>query len=91
MKDRNRLYIGENDKEDSFVGDLHFRTFAQGSKHQSKQPFLLHGKELILLFLENDNPFTNSGLIAFDGKKVQIDGKWKNNRFIVQKISVQDT
>ena len=86
-----RLYIGEHDTEDSFVGEVQFCTFGQGSKQLSRQPFLRQEKALICLFLESDNPFTNIGMASFFGGEVSIEEKWRNNRFIVQKKSVQDT
>ena len=84
------LYIGEHNSREKLVGTIVFELFAQGSKQQSKQPFLLQEDVYSHVFLHNDNPFTNNGLLAFIDKIVMVEGKWHHRRFVVHTISTMD-
>ena len=59
-----------------FNGVLKFDTYAQGSKSESMQPYLvLDTGEKMRLYKEADNPFENESLISFSNKRVQIIGR----------------
>ena len=58
-------------------GTIVFLLSDVGSKSESKRPFLYQDSEnCIPVFKENDNPFENDGLKAFDGKNVEITGRY---------------
>lgn len=58
------------------------------SKSEMKAPYLYQNcNSCIPVFKENDNPFENRGLDAFDGKFVEVTGRYgRGNCFYIADI-----
>ena len=70
------------------TGTVVFLLENQGSKSECVLPFLyVNREEKIKLFLKGDNPFENTGLLAYDGKSIAVVGKKKRNgTFVIEQI-----
>lgn len=72
-------------------GTVIFKLANEGSKSESKLPFLQvleDGLEKeIPLYLKNSNPFENNKLKEYEGKSVKIEGYEKNGTFVISQIS----
>lgn len=68
-------------------GIIKLEVFAEGSKSESKKPyiFLSNGGKL-LLYKKNDNPFENSGFSDFIDKRVCLEGELVDEVFEVETI-----
>ncbi len=73
---------------ENLTGKIEFMLFAEGTKSESLQPFLIdkNGKK-IRIYKKNDNPFMNNYFTAFEGKSVCISGEYSNEIFIVDSIT----
>lgn len=61
-----------------------------GSKSEATVPYLKIGAEtpLLKILLRNDNPFENKGMVAYDGKLVELTGELApSGTFIVDEIA----
>lgn len=62
------------------AGTVVFLLFNVGTKSEAKVPFLYIDKDTMYkLVLKGDNPFENKGLLPFDGKRVRVTGKKKED------------
>ncbi len=73
---------------ENLTGKIEFMLFAEGTKSESLQPFLIDkdGKK-IRVYKKDDNPFMNNYFTAFEGKSVCISGEYSNEIFIVDSIT----
>ena len=71
-------------------GVVVFLTYAEGTKSESRRPFLYIGRnsDPIRLWVKEDNPFENNKLYGFDGKRVIIKGEINKDVFEISDISV---
>lgn len=69
------VYVNPEDLT-KLYGTIIFIRTAQGSKSERLAPFLYQNRdvEFLRLFLKNDNPFENNGLLQYDGRFVAITG-----------------
>ena len=70
-------------------GTIVFLKANEGSKSEALVPFLYQGRDVPLqkVMRRNDNPFENNGLLAYDGKAVEVLGRRKRNgTFVVELI-----
>lgn len=61
-----------------------------GSKSEATVPCLKIGNDtpLLKILLRNDNPFENKGMVAYDGKFVELTGELApSGTFIVDEIA----
>ncbi|MBP5673236.1 MAG: hypothetical protein J6X49_12670 [Victivallales bacterium] len=72
----------------SLEGTIVFLLANQGSKSESFTPYLYINQETVVKILyKGDNPFENTSLRPYDGRRVMIFGKQKSNgTFIIEKI-----
>lgn len=71
-------------------GTIIFLRSREGSKSECDLPYLYCGRSepLVLLYMENDNPFVNKGLTPYDGLRVTITGHvGRNDYFIVTQVN----
>ena len=62
------------------TGTVVFLLFGAGTKSEAKVPFLYIDKDTMYkLLLKGDNPFENTSLLHFDGKRVKVSGVAKEN------------
>lgn len=70
------------DKKMNLIGVVEYKLFAEGTKSESKRPFIcLANGTQILLYKKNDNPFENNFFQKFEGMKVTITGDFVNGVF----------
>ena len=71
------------------AGTVVFLQANPDSKSEGVFPFLYVSKdEIVKLFFKGDNPFENTGLLPYDGKRVELTGRKKRNgTFVVEQIS----
>ena len=71
------------------AGTVVFLQANPDSKSEGVFPFLYVSKdEIVKLFFKGDNPFENTGLLPYDGKRVELKGRKKRNgTFVVEQIS----
>lgn len=69
-------------------GTIVFLSSDVGSKSETKRPYLYQNREgCIPVLKEDDNPFENSGLDAYDGKLVEVTGLYgRGDYFIIATI-----
>ncbi len=78
-------------KQEAKQGIVIFLKAHAGSKSECDLPYLYSGRDapLVSLYMENDNPFENTGLSQYDGVRVEVSGTaGRNNDFIVTQINV---
>ena len=71
-------------------GTIVFLNANEGSKSEAIKPFLYLGRDVPLqkVMLRNDNPFENGGLIAYDGKHVEVFGEaTRSGTFLVDEVT----
>ena len=62
----------------TLIGTVMRRGVAQGSKQAHSAPVLvLDDGRWARLFIEGDNPFENTALAALLGRRVAIEGQWR--------------
>lgn len=79
----------ENENETLVLkGTIVFLLANVDSKSETKVPYLYQNRDSsIPVFKENDNPFENRGLDAFDGKFVEVTGRYgRGDCFIINDI-----
>lgn len=77
-------------EQESKQGTIIFLKAHAGSKSECELPYLYSGKSepLVPLYMENDNPFENKGLVQYDGVRVAVSGSaGRNNDFIVTQVN----
>ncbi len=73
---------------ENLTGKIEFMLFAEGTKSESLQPFLIDKDgNKIRVYKKDDNPFMNNYFTAFEGKSVCVSGEHSNNTFIVDSIT----
>lgn len=69
------------------IGLIKYQIFAQGTKSESKRPFIcFENGTQILLYKKDDNPFENTGFLPFENKTVEVEGDLNNGVFEVTSI-----
>ena len=74
-------------------GTIIFYRTAQGSKSERLAPFLYQSRDVepLRVFLKNDNPFENKGLLQYDGRFVALTGSMSpNGVFLIETINQFD-
>jgi len=73
---------------DRFSGVVVFLRSDIGSKSESMKPYLYQGRDIPLLpiRMKNDNPFENSSLVKFDGRRVIVHVVQNESRAIVDHV-----
>ena len=69
-------------------GKIIFMNANVGSKSEGRFPFLeLEDGKIVMIILENDNPFENTALVEFEDKLVEAEGEFnENNTFIATEV-----
>ena len=72
----------------NLIGKIQYKVFAQGTKSESKRPFIcFENGTQILLYKKNDNPFENNFFSSYEGQKVLVEGELVNGTFVVENIT----
>jgi hypothetical protein len=76
---------GEEGDRVTLRGILSAEVVAVGSKSERRSPVLVvNAVDRYRLFLVGDNPFENSGLLAFVDTEVSLTGVWRNGTVRVE-------
>lgn len=71
----------------NLIGKIQYKFFAQGTKSESKRPFIcFENGTQILLYKKDDNPFENNGFLSFEDKTVEVEGDLVNGVFEVTSV-----
>lgn len=69
------------------IGLIQYRVFAEGTKSESKRPFIcFENGTQIRLYKQDDNPFENKGFLPYENKTVKVEGNLINGVFEVVSI-----
>ena len=72
----------------NLIGKIQYKVFAQGTKSESKRPFIcFENGTQILLYKKDDNPFENNFFSSYEGQKVLVEGELVNGTFVVENIT----
>ena len=77
---------------ETLEGIVVFLSYSEGSKSESKRPFLYvdRNSDLLRLWMKEDNPFENNKLSSYDRKNVIIKGEMKKDFFEIAEINTKN-